>query len=69
MKLEEFLLEIKLSNINPMQNLNVMLHQKITEKLIYNANFLMKLSLTKINLNDFNTVDNLCYLFQKKKHL
>ena len=29
----------------------------------------MKLSLTNINLNDDNTVDNLCYLFQKKKHL
>lgn len=36
---------------------------------MYNSKYLMKLSLTNINLNDQTTVDNLCILFKKKRHL
>ena len=56
MKLEEFLLEIKLNNINNKKTNNIILNQKITENLIFNSKYLMRLSLTNMNLNDDYTI-------------
>jgi hypothetical protein len=67
--LSEYLLEIKLNNINQKLNANYSLTKNITDLLANNSNYLMKLSLMSINLNDESTVDNLCLLIQNKSHL
>ena len=63
------MLEIKLNNIYLNMVKNHVLTEQILSELINNSPFLMKLTLSNINLRNDKIIKNFQILLQNKKHL